>query len=61
MLYVIQRMDGDRFALAADIDPVYAEAFKSAVRAGVVIEAWKCKISTDEIRLDKPLPVADII
>ena len=61
MLYVIQRMDGDRFALAADIDPVYAEAFKAAVRAGVVIEAWQCKISTDEIRLDTPLPVADII
>lgn len=60
MLYVIQRGDGDRFALAADIDPVYAEAFTAAVNAGVMIEAWQCHVTVDEITLKTPLPVADI-
>jgi sugar fermentation stimulation protein A len=60
MLYVIQRSDGDRFALAADIDPVYAEAFRVAVMAGVMIEAWQCNVSENEITLTTPLPVADL-
>jgi sugar fermentation stimulation protein A len=57
MLYVIQRGDGDRFTLAADIDPVYAEAFRQAQEAGVVIEAWQCAITLDEIKISTPLPV----
>lgn len=57
MLYIIQRGDGDRFALARDIDPVYANAFDHAVRKGVKIEAWQCRISLDQINLAKPLPV----
>jgi sugar fermentation stimulation protein A len=57
MFYVIQRADGDRFTLAADIDPVYAEAFKQAQEAGVIIEAWQCKVTLDEIKICTPLPV----
>jgi len=57
MLYVIQRGDGDRFTLAADIDPVYAEAFRQAQEACVVIEAWQCAITLDEIKISTPLPV----
>ncbi|MGC6484364.1 MAG: DNA/RNA nuclease SfsA [Candidatus Puniceispirillales bacterium] len=61
MLYVIQRSDGDRFALAADIDPVYANAFRAAAAAGVMMEAWQCRVTTEEIALVKPLPVADLV
>lgn len=57
MLYVIQRGDGDRFTLAADIDPVYAEAFKNACAAGVIIEAWQCRVSLETINIDHPVPV----
>ena len=60
MLYIIQRGDGDRFALAADIDPVYAEAFRNAVGKGVMIEAWQCEINLDEIKLKTALPVSDL-
>ncbi len=49
MLYVIQREDGDRFALAQDFDPDYVAEFKQAVAVGVEAYAIRCKISTQEI------------
>ena len=58
MLYVIQRADGDRFALAADIDPVYARAFERARSAGVMMEAWRCSVTLDAITIAEPVPVA---
>ena len=58
MLYVVQRGDGDRFALAADIDPVYSQAFEAARSAGVVIEAWRCSISLETISIAESIPVA---
>ena len=58
MLYVIQRGDGDRFALAADIDPVYARAFERARSAGVMMEAWRCSLTLEAIAIAEPVPVA---
>jgi len=57
MLYVIQRGDGDRFTLAADIDPVYAEAFIEAQAAGVMMEAWRCAVCPDAITLTEAVPI----
>ncbi len=53
MLFLIQRGDAKRFALARDLDPAYAEAFRLAVAAGVEVMAFACSMSPEEIVLDK--------
>lgn len=57
MLYVIQREDGDAFALAGDIDPHYAQSFQNAAAAGVEAIAIRCKVSPDEIIACDPIPM----
>ena len=57
MLYIIQREDGDRFSLAADMDPAYAEAFENARNRGVEAYALRCKISPNEIVASTLVPV----
>jgi sugar fermentation stimulation protein A len=52
MLYLIQRTDAERFALARDLDPTYSEAFGNAVAAGVEAMAFACRMSPEEIALD---------
>ncbi len=59
MLYVIQRDDCARLAMAADLDPGYAAAFRTARAAGVEALAWVCAISPEGVRLDHPAPVME--
>lgn len=61
MLYVIQRMDCDRFALAADIDPDYAAAFTRARNAGVEMLAYQCDIDLTGTILGKRLAVMPVV
>jgi sugar fermentation stimulation protein A len=58
MLFVVQRGDCDRFALAADIDPAYAAAFAEARAAGVELAIHRCALDAEGIGLDGPLPYA---
>ena len=58
MMYVVQRGDCDSFAIAADIDPVYAEALDRAVDKGVEAISYQCRVSLEAIELEKPLPLA---
>lgn len=60
MVYLIQRSDCNRFAIAADLDPVYAEAFSAARRAGVEAYAIKCNVSRDSITPDATVLVEDM-
>jgi sugar fermentation stimulation protein A len=56
MVYVIQRSDCYHFAPAVELDPVYAQLLKSAVKSGVQITPLVCAISPDEIQLSaKPV------
>ncbi|MEE9375485.1 MAG: DNA/RNA nuclease SfsA [Rhizobiaceae bacterium] len=57
MLYVIQRNDGDKFSIAADIDPAYAKAFHSAQKQGVEALAIRCNVSQEEIIACDLIPI----
>ena len=56
-LFVIQIASAERFAIAADIDPAYAAAFKRARAKGVQMLAWRCKTGLDGIEIEAPVPV----
>ena len=51
MLYLIQREDCNRFALADDIDPEYCKVFNEALKNGVEVLCFSCKISTSSISI----------
>jgi sugar fermentation stimulation protein A len=59
MLFLIQRGDAERFKLADDLDPAYSEAFAEALAAGVEAMAFSCRMSPDEIVLDKRIRFLD--
>ncbi|MFD0910719.1 DNA/RNA nuclease SfsA [Ruegeria arenilitoris] len=55
MLYLVQRTDCRKFALAADIDPAYAANFEIAQAKGVERLVYGTRISPEEVTLDKAL------
>ena len=57
MFYLVQREDTASFTVAGDIDPVYAEALKSAMAAGVEVVCYTCRLSSEEITVAHALPV----
>lgn len=57
MLYVVQRNDCDRFALAGDIDPAYAAEFREARRLGVEAICYACEVSANSVHIVRPLPI----
>jgi len=59
LLFVIQISSADRFAVARDIDPVYAAAFDRARAKGVEILAWRCKIGLEGIEIAAPVPIVN--
>jgi sugar fermentation stimulation protein A len=59
MVFLIQRSEARRLALARDIDPAYGKAFDAARAAGVEAIALRCHIGTDEITVDRPVPIAE--
>lgn len=56
MLYVVQRSDCDRFAVAGDLDPAYAAAHAAARAAGVEVLVHASRIDRHGITLGGPLP-----
>jgi sugar fermentation stimulation protein A len=56
MLFLIQRSDAKRLAIARDIDPVYAAALVKARAAGVEVMAYRCRVTPDEIQVERAVP-----
>ncbi len=56
MLYIVQRMDVEKFAPAMEIDPGYSETLKKAVERGVEVFPVQAEVSPVGIELRKVLP-----
>lgn len=59
MVYLVQRDDAKRFALARDIDKNYAAAFDAARAVGVEAIAYDCRLTPEGIDVSKALPIAE--
>jgi hypothetical protein len=59
MVYLVQRGDAKAFALARDIDPKYAAAFRAARAAGVEAFAFGCRLTPETIFLDGTVPIIE--
>lgn len=57
MVYLVQRPDCDRLAMASDIDPAYAEALVEARAAGVEVIAIGCSVTSEAIRVNRVVEV----
>lgn len=57
MVFLVQRTDATEMSLARDIDPAYGHAFDKALRAGVEAVAYACRISAQEIVVDRRIPL----
>ena len=57
MLYLTQRADCRHFAVAADIDPTYANAFEAAAAAGVEMLAVCCTLDPEGITVSESLEI----
>ena len=58
VLFVAQRSDAHRFAVAGDIDPAFHTAAQAARIAGVEMLCYGCALSPQQIVLDRAMPVA---
>ena len=55
ILYLIQREDCDSFKIAKVIDEDYKIAFSRALKSGVTILCYDCKLSNEEIKLNNQI------
>ena len=53
ILYLIQRENCDSFKIARDIDEEYIIAFSKALKSGVKVLCYDCKLNSEEIKLNK--------
>jgi sugar fermentation stimulation protein A len=60
LLFVIQIGSADSFAVARDIDKVYAEGFRQAREQGVEMLAWRCDVEVDGVTIAARVPIAPV-
>lgn len=59
MVYLVQRTDCARLALARDLDPAYGLAFDAARSAGVEMLCYGTRVTRDGVWLDRPLLITE--
>ena len=59
MVFLIQYGGAERFALARDIDPAYGRAFDRARARGVEMLAYRCRLTSEEIVVDRAVAIAE--
>lgn len=57
ILFVVKFGTAQQFAPNTERQPEFAEALKSAHQAGVLVMAAKCRVTPEEIRIEKEIPV----
>ena len=55
ILFLIQREDCDSFKIAKNIDEEYKMAFSKALKSGVKILCYNCKLNNEEIKLNNQI------
>ncbi len=59
MVYLIQRGEATRLALARDVDPGYGAALDRARKAGVEAIALRCRLTPEAIEVETAVPIVD--
>ncbi len=57
ILFLIQRTDCDSFKIADDIDNQYNLTFQKAIKSGVKMICYDCKLNNEEIKLNKEIKI----
>ena len=55
ILYLIQREDCKSFKIAKDIDEEYKITYQKALKNGVKMLCYDCKLSNEEIKINKQI------
>ena len=59
VLFLTQIQNINNFRIAKDIDHIYFENYKKAEKAGVKFLAYRCKLSSKEIKVEKKINIID--
>ena len=59
LLFLVQIEGVENFKIAKDIDKVYYENYLLAKKAGVKFLAYRCKINSKEIKIEKKIKIID--
>tara|TARA_B110000037_G_scaffold102511_1_gene119486 strand:+ start:349 stop:687 length:339 start_codon:yes stop_codon:yes gene_type:complete len=59
LLFLVQIEGVESFKIAKDIDKEYYENYLLAKKAGVIFLAYRCKISSKEIKIEKKIKITN--
>jgi sugar fermentation stimulation protein A len=55
VLFVVQRMDCDRFCACAELDPLFARTLGEAASEGVEVLVYACELDERKVVLSRPI------